>query len=217
VKHLRREYSFLAATAAIGAGGFFVGQAMASTLEAGSVSILNYGTRLSAVLLAIGPAALGVTILPHFSQFAAERDWAAFKDSLVRVLLGWTTFSALACVFLVLFSTPIVRLALQRGAFTAEDTSAVAAVQVCALLQVPFVVGITILMRVLAALKSNRVLLSASSGALLVNVILNFVLMKRYGVAGIALAASVSQAVLWIVLVAAVFRQRGWGILTNNR
>ena len=82
--------------------------------------------------------------------------------------------------------------------------------QACSLLQMPSVVGITILMRVLSVLQANRVLLPLSAGALAVNAGLNYVLMNRYGVAGIALAASLAQTLLFIAMASLIFGPRAW-------
>jgi putative peptidoglycan lipid II flippase len=202
---LPKEYGYLAATAAVSAGGFFIGQAMAASAGTGSVSIFNYGTRLQSMLLAIGPAALSVTALPHFSQLAADRAWGALRRSLRNLLFGSTGIAGAVSLVLILCSFPIVRLALQRGAFTAADTSAVAEVQAYSLLQLPFVVGVAILTRMIAAVRANRVLLPLSGATLAVNSGLNYVLMMRCGIAGIALSGAVTQAMLFAVLLALVF------------
>jgi Na+-driven multidrug efflux pump len=83
----------------------------------------------------------------------------------------------------------------------------VASVQAYSLLQLPFIVGITILMRVLSALKANRMLLPFSGAAIVLNTGLNCTLMNRYGVAGIALATSLAQALLFVALATLVFRR----------
>jgi putative peptidoglycan lipid II flippase len=213
---VRNEYGYLAAVTAMSAGTAVIGQSMAAALGAGSVSILNYGTRLAGVLMAVGPAALGVTILPRFSYMAAARDWQSLKQSLWRILSGSVLVAGFAAALLIVFSNPIVRLTLQRGAFTAGDTRAVASVQAYSLLQLPFIVGITILMRVLSALKANRELLPFSSAALLMSIGLNYALMTRYGVAGIALAASAVQALLFVALATFVFRRGPRGYLKDD-
>ena len=202
-----REYGYLATTTAMSAGTVFIGQAMAAALGAGSVSILNYGTRLAGVLMAIGPGALAVTILPKFSSMVAARDWERMRHSLRRILSGSMAVAGVAGVLLIVFSTPIVRLTLQRGAFTAADTYAVASVQVYSLLQLPFILGTTILMRVLSALRANRVMLPFSGAALVVGTALNYAWMARLGVAGIALATSSVQALVFTALAILVFRR----------
>ncbi|MBZ5636598.1 MAG: hypothetical protein LAO55_26025 [Acidobacteriia bacterium] len=204
---VRSEYSYLAATTALSAGTAFIAQWMAAALGAGSVSLLNYGTRLAGVLMAIGPGALSVTILPRFSYMVAAHDWERLKQSLVRILFGSLVIAGIAAALLIVFSVPIVRLTLQQGAFTAADTRIVASVQACSLLQLPFIVGMTILMRVLSALKANRILLPFSSVALVVSTGLTYVLMTHYGVAGIALAASSVQILLFAALAILVFRR----------
>jgi len=212
---VRHEYGYLVAATAMSAGTAFIGQSMAAVLGAGSVSILNYGTRLVTVLMAIGPAALSVTILPRFSHMAAAGDWERLRQSLWRILAGSVAVASATAVLLIVFSIPIVRLSLQRGAFTAADTRLVASVQVFSLMQLPFILGITILMRVLSALKANRVLLPFSGAALVVSTGLNYALMTRYGVAGLALAASLAQALLFTGLASLVFRRGPRGFLKD--
>ena len=63
-----REYRSLAVTNLVLGGSLFLGQSLAATLGLGAVSILNYGTRLVPVLIAMGPEALGISLLPRFSQ-----------------------------------------------------------------------------------------------------------------------------------------------------
>jgi putative peptidoglycan lipid II flippase len=212
---VRKEYGYLAAVTAMSAGTAFIGQSMAAALGAGSVSILNYGTRLAGVLMAIGPAALSVTILPPFSHMVAARDWERLKQSLWRILSGSVAVAGLAAALLIVFSIPIVRFTLQRGAFTAADTRVVASVQAYSLLQLPFIVGITILMRILSALKANRAVLPFSSAAIVLSTGLNYALMTRYGVAGIALATSLAQALLFVALATLVFRRGPRGFLSD--
>ena len=208
MRAFRKEYGYLAASSALSGGTLALGQAMAAWLGPGSVSTLNYGTRLSSVLMSIGPAALGIAVLPRLSRVAAERDLTALKHSLRRLLYVSWAAGAAAAAMLALLSEPIVRLTLQHGAFTAADTGTVAAVQAWSLLQMPSVVGIAILMRVFSVLQMNRVLVPLSAGALAVSLALNYLLMNRYGVAGIALSASLAQTLLFAAMASLVFGPR---------
>ena len=201
----RKEYSYLVASGILNGGTVALGQVMASWLGPGSVSALNYGTRLSGVLLAIGPAAVGVAVLPRFSHIVADRDWDELRRSLQRVLIASIAVSAGAALLFILLSPPIVRLTLQHGAFTAGDTGVVARVQSWSLLQMPFIVGISIFMRVFSVLNANRVLLPLSAAALVTNLALNFGLMHAYGVSGISMASSIAQALLCAAMAWLVF------------
>jgi putative peptidoglycan lipid II flippase len=213
----RKEYGYLVASGAVSGGTVAIGQAMAAWLGPGSVSALNYGTRLSTVLMSVGPAAVGVAVLPRISRMAAQHGWDTLKRSLRRLLYASVAASAVAATVFILLSTPIVRLIFQHGAFTAADTGTVAAVQSWSLVQMPFVVGISIFMRVFSVLKANRVLLSLSGAALVVTLALNYVLMHSYGVAGISLAASIAQALLFAAMACLVFGARGSRLLREAR
>jgi putative peptidoglycan lipid II flippase len=212
----RKEYGYLVASAAVSGGMLLIGQAMAASLETGSVSVFNYGTRLAGVLMAIGPAALSVAVLPRFSQMVAERDWEELKHSLRRLICGSAAVSAAATAVLMLLSSWIVRLTLQHGVFTAADTNAVAAVQAWSLLQLPFVVGISIFTRLFSALNANRFLLPLSAGALVANLMLTFSLIGRYGVIGISLASSLTEALVFAAMAGLVFRRGGVGLLRQS-
>ena len=204
---VRGEYFCLAATAALGGGSFFLGQFMAASLGSGSVSILNYGTRLAGVLLALGPTALNVAILPRFSRLAALGDWTVFRRSLTRVLSNSLRLGVPVAILLCCFSPAIVLLTLQHGAFTAADTNAVAAVQAISMLQFPFLIGITILLRALSAMKANRIVLPVFGAALVLTAALTYPLMQRYRESGIAWASCIGQAALFLMLLVVVFRE----------
>lgn len=209
IRRVWREYGYLTAAAALGAGGYFLGQSLTAGLTPGSLSVLNYGTRLSAVLLGIGPAALGVTILPRFAELAAFQDGESLRLSLLRTLAGAAAMALPVTALLMAASSPIVQFALQHGAFTGSDTAAVAAVQRISLLQLPFAVCSILLTRVLAALAANRGLLPVSAIALIANVVLSMILIRSWGVLGIAAAISASQAILCVCLLWLVFRNHG--------
>lgn len=195
-----RQYRFLASTNFVMQGSLFLDQLMAGMLASGAISILNYGTRLSAVLIAIGPEALGVTLLPRFSQMAAEKDGRRLRSSLKSAVAAALAVSVLATVLLFWFSAPVVRLVFQHGAFAARDTLAVVAVQRFSLLQLPFAFGIAVLSRFLASAKASRALVPIAAASLALNALLNLILMRWLSVAGIALATAFAQAAMFLML-----------------
>jgi putative peptidoglycan lipid II flippase len=189
-----RQYGSVAASNLITAGSSVVDQIMASLLIGGSVSALNYGTRLVSVLLAIGPAALGTAILPRFSRMAAAEDWRGLQITLKKYALLCVIVTLPITVILIALSQPVIRIAFERGAFTSADTHTVALVQAFALVQLPFSFLLTLLVRIASALTANHLLLWISIAGVALNVLLDVVLMRWLGVAGIALSTAAVHA-----------------------
>lgn len=204
---VRMQYLPAVAGAVLMSATTLVDQSMATWLPTGSVSALGYGTKLSSVLMTMGAMALSTTLLPHLSVLVARAEWHALRD--VERRLRWLLLAATipATISLVYFSEPIVRLLFERGAFTAEETKTVSRVQAAYLLQVPgYLLGI-LYVRLISAMNANRLLMIGAAINLVVNIGLNIVFMRRFGVAGIALSTAGVYAVSCAYL-AVVARRR---------
>src|SRR5690606_540294 len=82
----------------------------------------------------------------------------------------------------------------QRGAFTAEDTVAVAQVLRWGLLQMPFYFGVLILVQLLASQNRYRIMAAIAVANFLIKAVMNQVLARRMGPEGIMLATSIMYA-----------------------
>lgn len=205
---VRRQYARIMAGAVIVSGGLLVDQAVAASMGSGSVSVLAYGTKLCSVLVAIGATAVATALLPEFSRYAHHQDWARLRHA-VRVSAG-AVIALMVPVTAALMATSrqAVRLYLERGAFDAEETVPVAVVQQWALLQVPLAMLTTMAVRLANALSANTLVLRAGAAALAVNAAADLALSRLMGVAGIALAGALAQAVLLASLGGVVVPQR---------
>ncbi len=167
-----------------------VDQSMAAMLGPGSVSILNYGTRLVTVLLAIGPSALSTVILPWFSRLTAKGEEREVRRTIIRYSL-LSLAATIPLTFLLVGSSKwLVELMFQRGAFTTADTGPVAQVQAYSLLRLPLSVLLALLLPMVASLKRNSLLLAVAVLSVIANVLLNLVFMRILGVAGLALSTA---------------------------
>lgn len=189
------QYVPMLAGAALMSGIGVVEQGMAAMLAPGSVASLSYGNKVVALVLGLSTTALGTVLLPHFSRMEAQ-------DSRVHMLHTFKVYSKavllvslVASTVLVCFSEDIVRLVFQRGAFTSDDTHLVGKVQAMYALQVPFHLVGLLAARFLSALRRNDILLLSALISLPLNAALNYILMLRIGVAGIALSSSVTYLV----------------------
>ncbi len=200
------QYMPMVAGAVLTSSSWAIGQAMAATLPAGSVASLNYGNKIVAMITEVGSMALATAVLPHFSVMAARHDWAGIRNT-VRVYVRLIVLNVVpATAFLIVFSRIIVRLLFERGAFTEADTDSVATIQSLYLLQVPFVMLGMLFVRLASSLQKNEILLLGAAITLPLNVALNLILMRRIGVAGIALSTSLVFLVSCCYLVLSVRR-----------
>jgi putative peptidoglycan lipid II flippase len=168
-----------------------VDQFMAAMLGSGNVSALSYGSKVPAALLAIGATALSTATLPYFSRMAAENDWQGCRHTLKRYSALMLSVSIPLTVLLIAFSRPLVRLLFQRGAFTSLDTGVVSQVQACYSLQIPAYVLCMLFVRFISSVRRNDLLMYASAINLIVDIVMNLVLMRVWGVAGIAVSTAI--------------------------
>src|SRR5260370_6432252 len=77
LRQVAAQYAPLVAVTLVMTGSALVDQSMAARLGSGSVAALSYGTRLLAVLVVIGPTAMGTAVLPHLSATPVPAEPAA--------------------------------------------------------------------------------------------------------------------------------------------
>jgi putative peptidoglycan lipid II flippase len=182
------QYAPLAVGGIMLSGSNLIDQMMSATLVKGSVSALNFGTRVTGVIIAIGPAALSTAILPRFSKMAALADWRGLRNAVKHYALLSLLLSIPATACCIYLSEPIVKIVFQRGAFSSADTHLVAQVQAFSLLLVPLSMLLALVVRLVSSLKANDLLLPMALLSVAANFVLDYALMRRMGVAGIALA-----------------------------
>ena len=178
----------------VASGGLLVDQAMAGMLAPGSVSALVYANRFVSVVLTLVGGALASALTPHFSRLVACEEWAECRRSLRNWSLTAAAVTIPAAIALAVGAHWLVRLAFERGAFHAADTAVVAGVLAMYAIQIPFFVVSRVPYRLVVAMRRTDLVLYCGGLNLVLDVVLNLMLMRWMGVAGIALATS-----LWSV------------------
>jgi len=203
VKQVLSQFAPMVVAAFLMGGTTVVSQSLAAMLDPGSVSILAYGYKLTSLIVAVGAMAVSTAVLPHFSRMITFDDWQGLRHTLaiyIRVLLG---VSVPVTLVLIYYSESVVAVMFQRGAFTQADTFVVSQVQAMYLLQIPLYIVSMLFVRLISALKANYMMMWGNVINLTGCIVLTYVLMHRFGVAGIALATSLmyllSMCFLWIV------------------
>lgn len=190
VRRVLKQYAPMLAGSFLMGSTTVVDQAMAAMLSPGSVAALNYANKIVNMVLTTAAPALSTAVLPYFSQMVVAGDWHGCRHTLKRYSLLVTSAAVPFTVVLIAFSRPLVALIYQRGAFTAADTALVSFVQICYSIQIPFFIWSMLFVRFLSSIRRNDLLMYASGVNLVVDVIMNVILMRFLGVAGIALSTS---------------------------
>ncbi len=196
-----RQYFPLVAAAALMSSTVLVDNAMASQLGSGSVATLGYGRKLVALAISLPAMSLSRAVYPYFAQQVATRNWSAVRDTLAKSSIGVLLTMLPMTLLLLIFSHPLTSFALQRGAFRAENTDAVAWVQVMYALQIPFYTLSMLYVRLVSSMRLNYLLTISTVISVVLNVVLNYLLMQSMGAAGIALSTSLVYAVACLFLV----------------
>jgi putative peptidoglycan lipid II flippase len=190
VREVGSQYGPVFLSGVVASGGLLVDQSMAASLPAGSVSALAYASRYAGMVLTLMAGAISTAVVPTFSRMIAHGDWAGFRATSrywVQMTLTISVPIALALIFGARF---LVGVTLQHGAFGPSDTTVVTQVLAMYALQIPFYVSSRVYYRAIVALRRTDIVFYGGLLNLLLDVVLNLVLMRWFGVAGIALATS---------------------------
>jgi putative peptidoglycan lipid II flippase len=184
-----------------------VDKTMASWLGEGSVSVLHYADRLYSIPVLFITSGLMVALLSHWSERFYESGEKRLKEDVIKSVkvVGFITLPIM--LFLIFFHQPIVNLAFGRGTFAQERLPEVGWVWVCYLLGfVPYITGI-VFVRAHLVLKNTMALLHLSIANCAFNIFLNYILMQRYSVKGIALSTSITSLIITSGLIITFMRK----------
>jgi putative peptidoglycan lipid II flippase len=185
----------------------FVNTLLATATETGAVSWLQYAFRLMYLPIGLFGVSIATAVLPVVSRHATERNDEAVRDTVANGVSLMLMLNVPASVGLIVLAHPIVRVILERGRFTAADTTATAAaLQFYALGLLAYSV-VRIVSPIFYALGRSRTPVTVSIITVLVNAGLNLMLVRVLGFRGLALGTSI----------AALFNATTLLILLRNR
>lgn len=91
-----------------------------SRLPAGSISCLNYATKIQLTIVMLMTSSVSLAIFPFMARTVAEGDLATLKATMAQVIRVLFFLAVPVAVFMIVFGEPIICLVFQRGAFTRE-------------------------------------------------------------------------------------------------
>ena len=174
-------------------------QYFAAKLAIGSIASLNYGLKIPAFLTSILIISMGKVLLPHFSKLVIEDKKLAF-DKLFFSLKRLFVVTSLAAICVILISPWLIEFLFERGEFTTKDTEIVSLIQIIFLVYAPFTVCGMVIVNFLTSINENNFMAKVSLIAVILNLVLDFIFMKYYGIFGIALCTTTVFIIRAIIL-----------------
>lgn len=170
-----------------------VDQFFASSLNEGTLSTLNYANRILALILGLGATAISRSTLPVFSN-----EMSKGGTKVTALALHWfkwmLIFSLAVCLVSWLLAPWLVSTLFERGAFTRQDTQAVASVLRYALFQVVFYFPALVLVSALAAQRRHAWIAASGTINLAFKLPLAFLLVDMFGLNGLVLSTVLTYA-----------------------
>jgi putative peptidoglycan lipid II flippase len=172
---------------------------LASSLQEGSVSALNYSNRLISFSSGIFVMAIMSIMYPMFSKYVVNEEidklGQAIQKSMRLLLLVMVPITAIILVY----NQEIVSIVFQRGKFDTAATTTTASVFFFYGLGIIFLALRELFNKVFYAQKNTKIPLLISFIAVSINIILSIIFVKSMGVEGLAFASSISLFVYVIL------------------
>ncbi len=183
---------------------------LASYLDAGSVSALDYGWDLMQMPQTIIGSAIGIVLFPTLSELAARDDIATLRHTMAQTLRIMLALSIPAMVGLIVLGRPIIQVMFERGQFGPESTALVyQSLQFWALGLIAHS-ALEVVNRVFYAQKDTVTPLLSSIVSMFINIGLALALYQSLLAGGLALSNAVAVTVeVLIMLVIAHRRMAG--------
>jgi putative peptidoglycan lipid II flippase len=162
---------------------------------------IGYSFRLYQLPQGIFAVTIGTILFPTLSRFAAQKDIGKFRETFSLGVREMVFVSLPFLAWFTVLATPIVRLVYERGTFTASATHEVALALAAFTLGLTFANCNIMFNRGFQSLQRPWLPLYVGLVNLGLNAVLDWVLLKPLGVAGITLSTSLVSIFNLVVLV----------------
>jgi len=214
-----RQFVRVVIPATLGAGVYqisaFIDTFFLTRIGTGAMSYFNYADRLNQLPLGVIGAALGTAILPQISRHVGANEPA----KAARVQGQAAELAMLLCLpaalALAVSAFPLVSALFQGGKFTTEDARLTAMTLSIVVLGLPAYVLVKVLTPGFYARQDTATPVKVAVLVLVATVVLNFLLIPPFGIAGLASAIAICSWLNCVILYVILhrrghFRIEGW-------
>ncbi len=185
---------------AIGDINAIIDKTLASSLEPGSISALNYANKLNSLILGVFITAITTVIFPLLAKEANTNNIIGLKRTMKYGINLILLITIPATVGLVILSRPIVEIAFQRGEFGTTATLMTSQALIFYSLGLIAMAIRLLITRVYYSLQSTRIPMINGAISVGLNVVLNLIFVKYMAHSGLALATSIATTIATIML-----------------
>ncbi len=186
----------------LGAGvmhiNLFADLIIGSTLAAGSISYLYYADRLNQLPLGMVGIAVGTALLPMLSRAISSGDKAEAQNLFNRSLEICLLLALPAAVALFIIPQSLMGALFERGEFTSQDTAMASQVLMGYAFGLPAYIAVKVFSTAYWSNQDTMSPVKISIFITVINIILSLILIKPFGVAGIAISTGL---VGWLQLI----------------
>lgn len=173
-----------------------VNRIFASSLAEGSIAALDYAARVNEFALGIFVAAIGSVYFPTLSRAGAARDWAGYRDHLLKAVSYIIYIIIPVGVGLMILGQPLIRLLFERGTFDERATAMTAAALFYYNIGLLGTALQDIFSQAFYALQDTVTPIINGVIMVLINVVLTCLLVQVMGLGGITLATSIAASIM---------------------
>ena len=217
VRTILRLYAPVAAGMVVTIVGIVIDRNLASRLAEGSLSVMNYATRLIQFPIGLVATAISFAVLTPLAEHAsalaaardtdvAEADRRGYRETLlfgIRIVL---LLMVPATIGLVILREPLIQILFERGRFGAVETDRTALVFLAYAPQLPFAALDQLLIVAFYARQDTRTPVLVGVAGVLLYLISALALIGPLDVAGLALANTIQNSAHGLVLLALLER-----------
>jgi putative peptidoglycan lipid II flippase len=208
-----RRLAMLILPATFGAGIYQISQLVdtffATSLEQGSLTLLKYADRLNQMPLGIVGIALGTAILPMLARHIHAGDHSEAQRLQANAVEMGTLLTLPAAAALAVCAPAFVTAFFLGGKMTPANAAVMTQIVIALVAGLPSYVLIKVFQPAFFSREDTRTPVWIAASALTINIGINFAVVPRFGIVGLA-AATAFTATLNVTALYVILHLRGW-------
>lgn len=177
-----------------------IDRTLASSLKEGSISALNYASRVNDMIISVFVMAITTVIFPMMSKAFYKEDIKKGKELMSEGINMIFIITVPATIGIVILAPPVIKIFFQRGAF--DETATLMTSQALIFYSLGLVGSSLRLMlnKVFYSIQDTTTPMKNGIIAVGINIALNYILVRYMAHSGLALATSISATITTILL-----------------